>query len=153
MQFQNAYIPYGGYWCTPFVKWQGNFANLHPLTFAAETASRALAERKLEPSLMDALYLGTTVPSPHAFYGTPWVAALIGAEGLTGPTFAQACATSARVIGSAAFQVETEAAARPAILCLTADRTSNGPHLTYPNPTNPGARPEAEDWVWDNFNC
>jgi acetyl-CoA acetyltransferase len=39
------------------------------------------------------------------------------------------------------------------VLCLTADRTSNGPHLTYPNPNNPGARPEAEDWVWDNFNC
>ena len=153
MAFQNVFIPYGGYWCTPFVKWQGNFANLHPLTFAAETARRALAERKLEPALMEALYLGTTVPSPHAFYGAPWVAALIGAEGLTGPTFAQACATSARVIGSAAFQVETESAARPAILCLTADRTSNGPHLTYPNPTNPGARPEAEDWVWDNFNC
>ena len=38
MQFQNTYIPYGGYWSTPFVKWQGNFANLHPLTFAADVA-------------------------------------------------------------------------------------------------------------------
>jgi acetyl-CoA acetyltransferase len=40
----------------------------------------------------------------------------------------------------------------PAILCITADRTSNGPHLVYPNPLSPGARPKAEDWVWDNFN-
>jgi acetyl-CoA acetyltransferase len=150
MQFQNVFIPYGGYWSTPFVKWQGNFAGLHPLTFAAGVAQRALAERKIPPAAFEALYLGTTVPSPHAFYGAPWVAALIGAEGITGPTFSQACATSARVIGSAAFEVET----RPAVslLCLTADRTSNGPHLTYPNPNNPGARPDTEDWVWDNFN-
>jgi acetyl-CoA acetyltransferase len=150
MAFQNVFIPYGGYWCTPFVKWQGNFAGLHPLTFAAGIAKRALAERKVEPSKFDALYLGTTVPSPHAFYGAPWVAALIGADGLTGPTFSQACATSARVIGSAAFEVETRHTA--SLLCLTADRTSNGPHLTYPNPLNPGARPDVEDWVWDNFN-
>jgi acetyl-CoA acetyltransferase len=151
MQFQNTFIPYGGYWCTPFVKWQGSFASLHPLTFAAEIAKRALAERRIQPSAFDALYLGATVPSKGSFYGAPWVAGLIGAEGLTGPTFSQACATSARVIGSAAFEVETRHAA--SLLCLTADRTSNGPHLTYPNPANPGARPEAEDWVWDNFNC
>jgi acetyl-CoA acetyltransferase len=153
MSFQNVYIPYGGYWCTPFVKWQGSFANLHPLTFAADVAKRALAERKIQPSAFDALYLGMTVPAKGSFYGAPWVAALIGAEGITGPTFSQACATSARVIGSAAYQVETEYATRNAILCLTADRTSNGPHMTYPNPNSPGARPDAEDWVWDNFNC
>lgn len=41
----------------------------------------------------------------------------------------------------------------PTILCVTADRTSNGPHLLYPNPLSPGGRGEAEDWVWDNFNC
>jgi acetyl-CoA acetyltransferase len=150
MQFQNVFVPYGGYWSTPFVKWQGSFAGLHPLTFAAEVARRALAERHISPEAFEALYLGTTVPSPHAFYGAPWVAGLIGAAGITGPTFSQACATSARVMGSAAFEVETRPDA--AILCLAADRTSNGPHLTYPNPSNPGARPDTEDWVWDNFN-
>lgn len=153
MAFQNVYIPYGGYWCTPFVKWQGNFASLHPLTFAAEVAKKALAVRNVPPTAFDALYLGTTVPSKSSFYGAPWLAALIGAEGITGPTFSQACATSARVIGSAAFEIETGNGSNTAILCLTADRTSNGPHLTYPNPNNPGARPDAEDWVWDNFNC
>ena len=151
MKFQNVYIPYGGYWCTPFVKWQGSFAGLHPLPFAAAMARRALAERKLDPARFDALFLGTTVPSPHAFYGAPWVAGLIGAEGLAGPTFAQACATSARVVGSAAAEIEAEGG--KAVLCIGADRTSNGPHLTFPNPANPGARPDAEDWVWENFNC
>jgi acetyl-CoA acetyltransferase len=153
MPFQNVFIPYGGYWCTPFVKWQGNFASLHPLTFAAEVTKRALAERKIQPSVFDALYLGLTVPAKGSFYGAPWVAGLIGAEGITGPTFSQACATSARVVGSAAFEVDTGNGAGRVILCLAADRTSNGPHMTYPNPNSPGGKPEAEDWVWDNFNC
>ncbi|MBI3243215.1 MAG: thiolase family protein [Chloroflexi bacterium] len=153
MSFQNVFIPYGGYWCTPFVKWQGNFASLHPLTFAADVAKRALAERNIQPSSFDALYLGLTVPAKSSFYGAPWVAALIGAEGITGPTFSQACATSARVIGSAAYEVEAGDGGGNVVLCLTADRTSNGPHLTYPNPANPGGKPDAEDWVWDNFNC
>lgn len=152
MSFQNTYIPYGAYWSTPFVKWQGNFSSLHPLTFAAEATRRALRERQLEPQAFDALFLGTTVPAKSSFYGAPWVAALIGAEGITGPTLSQACATSARVIASAAAEVEAGNGNAPCVLCLTADRCSNGPHLLYPNPLGPGGRGEAEDWVWDNFN-
>ncbi len=152
MAYQKAFIPYGGYWSTPFCRWQGSFANLHPLLFAAEVTRRALAQRNLAPQTFTALYLGMTIPAPHSFYGAPWLAGLIGAEGITGPTFSQACATSARVIGSAAQAVEASAAAGPVILCITADRTSNGPHLLYPNPLNPGGRGDAEDWVWDNFN-
>lgn len=151
MKFENVYIPYGGYWSTPFVKWQGSFASLHPLVFAADVAKRALLERSLEPAEFDALFLGTTVPSRSSFYGGPWVAGMIGAESLTGPTISQACATSARVLANAASEVGNANA--DAILCLTADRTSNGPHMLYPNPQNPGGRGDAEDWVWDNFNC
>jgi acetyl-CoA acetyltransferase len=152
MPFKNVFIPYGGYWCTPFVKWQGNFAALHPLTFAAEITKKALADRKIEPAAFDALYLGMTVLAKNAFYGAPWLAGLLGAEGLTGPTFNQACATSARVVGSAAFEVEAGNGSGAAILCVTADRTSNSPHVVYPNPLGPGGKPDAEDWVWDNFN-
>lgn len=153
MTLQNVYIPYGGYWSTPFAKWQGSFANLHPLVFAAEITQRALSERNISPDVFTGLYLGMTVPSKGSFYGSPWLAGLIGAGGITGPMFSQACATSARVIGSAAFAVETEDEVDPVILCITADRTSNGPHILYPNPLGPGGRGEAEDWVWDNFNC
>jgi acetyl-CoA acetyltransferase len=152
MQFKNVFIPYGGYWCTPFVKWQGNFASLHPITFAADTAKRALADRSIDPKSFDALHLGMTVPAKSSFYGAPWLAALIGAEGITGPTINQACATSARVIGGASFEVESGDGANRSILCITADRTSNGPHVIYPNPIGPGGKPDAEDWVWDNFN-
>jgi acetyl-CoA acetyltransferase family protein len=151
MRFENVYVPYGAYWSTPFVKWQGNFANLHPLVFASDVARRALAERDLEPGKFDTLFLGTTVPSKGSFYGAPWMAGMIGAEGLTGPTIAQACATSARVIANAASEIENGSA--NSILCITADRTSNGPHMVYPNPQNPGGRTDMEDWVWDNFNC
>ena len=72
MPFENVYIPYGSYWCTPFCKWQGSFANLHPITFAAEVACRGLAERKISPQEFTSLYLGTTVPARRSFYGAPW---------------------------------------------------------------------------------
>ncbi|HNS59538.1 MAG TPA: thiolase family protein [Anaerolineales bacterium] len=148
--FAKSFIPYGGYWCSPFARWQGSFASLHTLKFAADVTRKALEARKISASSFSNLYLGMTVPAPASFYGAPWLAGMIGAEGITGPVFSQACATSARVIGSAARAVETEDDA--SILCVTADRTSNGPHLLYPNPNNPGARGDAEDWVWDNFN-
>lgn len=148
--FSKSFIPYGGYWCSPFARWQGSFANLHTIKFAADVTRKALEARKISPSSFSNVYLGMTVPAPASFYGAPWLAGMIGAEGVTGPVFSQACATSARVIGSAARAVETEDDA--SILCVTADRTSNGPHLLYPNPANPGARGDSEDWVWDNFN-
>ncbi len=150
MQFQNVFIPYGGYWSTPFARWQGNLSNAHPLALAADTATRALKERKIAPDTFDALFLGMTVPQRHSFYGAPWLAALIGAPGVTGPVLSQACATSARVLASAAAEIETGMS--QAILGVTLDRCSNGPHVYYPNPLGPGGKGDAEDWVWDNFN-
>ena len=150
MAYQKSFIPYGGYWSTPFARWQGSFANLHTLKFAAGVTRKALEARKMDPKIFSNVYLGMTIPAPQSFYGAPWLAGMIGAEGVTGPVFSQACATSARVIGSATQSVETGNDA--VILCVTADRTSNGPHLLYPNPLSPGGRGDAEDWVWDNFN-
>lgn len=150
-QFDSVYIPYGGYWSTPFVRWQGNFAHLHPIRFAADVAQRALRERDIAPEAFDALFLGMTVIAQHSFYGAPWLAGLIGAAGVSGPTINQACATSARVLASAAFEVETNA--ERCILAMTCDKTSNGPHIYYPNPLGPGGKGESEEWVWDNFNC
>ncbi len=150
MQFDHVFIPYGVYWSTPFTRWQGNFAHLHPILFAANVVKRALRERDITPEAFDALFLGMTVPSEHGFYGAPWLAGLIGAANISGPTINQACATSARVVGSAAFEVETDK--DRCILAITCDRTSNGPHLYYPNPLGPGGKGESEDWVWDNFN-
>ena len=150
MQFKNTYVPYGGYWSTPFVRWQGSLANTHPIQLAGQTATRFLKERSIAPTTFDALFLGMTVPQRSSFYGAPWLAALIGAEGITGPILSQACATSARVMASSALEVE--AGANNTVLAVTLDRCSNGPHLYYPNPLGPGGKGDAEDWVWDNFN-
>jgi acetyl-CoA acetyltransferase len=110
-----------------------------------------MGERDLPPDAFTALHLGNTVPAPNSFYGAPWLAGMLGAEGISGPTVNQACATSARVLASAGGEIEAANGSTPAILCITADRTSNGPHLVYPDASGPGARPIAEDWVWDNF--
>jgi acetyl-CoA acetyltransferase len=150
-QFGSVYIPYGGYWSTPFVRWQGNFSHLHPIRFAADVAKRALHDRDIAPEAFDALFLGMTVIAEHSFYGAPWLAGLIGAAGISGPTINQACATSTRVLASAAFEVETDT--ERCILAITCDKTSNGPHIYYPNPFAPGGKGEGEEWVWDNFNC
>ena len=47
--------------------------------------------------------------------------------------------------------MEIEFGTHSAILALLCDRTSNSPHIYYPNPTAIGGVGEAEDWVWDNF--
>jgi acetyl-CoA acetyltransferase len=150
MFFQKAYIPYGGYWSTPFCRWQGSFAHLNAVPFAAEITKRALEERDISSEVFDSLYLGITVPQKHTFYGGPWLAGLIGAETITGPMIGQACATGARVMGLAGFELEADGEER-VILTITADRCSNGPHIYYPNPLGPGGTGDKEDWVWDNF--
>ena len=48
-----AEIPYGAYWSTPFAKWQGSFANLHSVEFAAHVAKAELAKRRIAPDAFD----------------------------------------------------------------------------------------------------
>lgn len=143
-------IPYGGYWSSPFAKWQGKLAHLHSLRFAAHVAKHSLAERAIEPGVFDFAVLGTTVPQKQSFYGLPWVMAEIGADRVAGPTINQACATSARILDTAASEIRSGAAS--VALALAADRTSNGPHIYYPAPGGPGGTGDHEDWVLDNFS-
>ena len=63
----------------------------------------------------------------------------------------QACATGVRTLLAAAQEIEVGLASTA--LVLNCDRTSNGPHLYYPNPRGPGGTGAAEDWVMDNFGC
>jgi acetyl-CoA acetyltransferase family protein len=152
VKFERTFVPYGGYWSTPFARWQGSLGQSHPLELAAEVARRALHERSIEPVAFDSLFLGLTVPSRHSFHATPWVAALIGNPDISGPTIMQACATSARLIAQAAGEVDGDGGDR-CILGIAADRTSNGPHIYYPDSSGPGGRGTSEDWVWDSFQC
>ncbi len=145
----NAWIPYGAYWSTPFVRWQGAFAELHALRFAAWTGARALAKRGIDPGAFDFGVLGLTVPQRGSFYGLPWLAGELGSPQIGGPTISQACATGARCLQVAAQEVA--GGASDVALVVTADRVSNGPHLYYPAPGATGGTGEAENWVLDNF--
>jgi acetyl-CoA acetyltransferase len=142
-----AFIPYGAYWSTPFVRWQGSLARLHAVSFAADTAKAALARRGIDPAACTAGVLGMSVPQQRSFYGFPWLAGALGAGHLAGPTLSQACATSARCLAHARAELEGEGA----VLVVTADRTSNGPHLIYPDPLAAGGAGAHEHWVLDNF--
>ena len=144
-------IPYGAYWSTPFARWQGALAHLHSVEFAAFVARRELARRGIEPSAFDHGVLGTSVPQRHAFYGVPWLMGLVGAPAVGGPTVMQACATGVRSLLAAAQEVQSGLA--QASLVVTCDRTSNGPHLYYPNPKGVGGTGAHEDWVLGNFDC
>ena len=145
-----TFIPYGAYWSTPFCRWQGALAEAHSLELAAEVAKETLATWKIDPKSFDAIVLGMTVLQRSSFYGAPWVAAMLGAGGITGPTVSQACATSARAIATAAAEVELEQKA--CVLAVTCDRTSNGPHVYYPQPSAPGGTGLSENLVLDAFN-
>ena len=146
-----AEIPYGCYWSTPFARWQGAFANLHSIQFAAHVARNELARRAIDPKVLDYGVLGFSVPQKHSFYGLPWLAGLAGAGQIGGPTLMQACATGVRALLASAQEVECGLAS--VALAVTCDRISNGPHLYYPNPRGPGGTGAAEDWVMDNFSC
>jgi len=146
-----AEIPYGCYWSTPFTRWQGSLANLHSLEFAAHVARAELARRAIPAEAFDHGVLGFSVPQKHSFYGLPWLAGLAGLGSIGGPTLMQACATGVRVLLAAAQEIDAGLAS--AALAVTCDRTSNGPHLYYPNPRGPGGTGAHEDWVMDNFGC
>ena len=64
-----AFIPYGGYYSTPFARWQGTLANENAITLGAETSVRWLAEKQWDPKMFDYLILGITVGQPKLFYG------------------------------------------------------------------------------------
>jgi acetyl-CoA acetyltransferase len=150
MPLTKAYIPYGAYWSSPFCRWQGGLSRHNAIELTAQVATRALAARGVNPEELEALVLGYTVPQQHSFYGAPWLAGMIGAPGISGPMVAQACATSARVLATAALDVEV--GLRRCVLGVACDRTSNGPHIVYPDPGGTGGMGKTEDPVWDNFN-
>ncbi len=144
-----AEIPYGAYWSTPFARWQGSFSNLNAIQFAAHTAKQELVRRQIPADTIEYGVLGFTVPQEHSFYGMPWLAGMAGLSHVTGPTVMQACATGVRVLLTAARDID--AGVCNCLLAITCDRTSNSPHIYYPNPRGPGGIGSHEDWVINNF--
>lgn len=145
-----AYIPFRGYYSTPFARWQGTLATENAIVLGANTAKRWLAEKGWDPKNLDYLILGITIGQPAIFYGGPWASAMVGAEGVPGVTVMQACSTSTTCLYQAAMGVETGMFETP--FCLMTDRTSNGPHTVWPNPLGPGGEVISENWLMDHFN-
>ena len=145
----NAYIPYKGYYSTPFARWQGTLANENAIELGARTARAWLSAKDISPKAFDYLILGLTVGQPAMFYGGPWASALLGAEHLGGFLISQACSTSTTVLHQAAMGVET--GLYKTAFTLMTDRCSNGPHTIWPNPNGPGGQVVSEDWVMDHF--
>jgi acetyl-CoA acetyltransferase family protein len=148
--FKNVYVPYKGYWSSPFCRWQGSLQNQHAVELAAATAKRFFELRGITPDIFDGIVFGATVPQKMWFYDAPWFTTLIGNPSISGPRVAQACATSTVSINVAASYIEVGSNAN--VLVATCDRTSNCPNILWPNPSGLGGKPDFESWMVDGFN-
>ncbi|HZL97151.1 MAG TPA: hypothetical protein VFB91_00405, partial [Terriglobales bacterium] len=144
-----AYIPYRGYYSTPFVRWQGSLANEHSIVLGANTSRRFFESKGWDPKMVEYVLVGSTVYQKQWFYSGPWAAGMMGAAGVPGVLVSQACSTSTFAVYQAGMGIETGLFGNG--WCLLADRCSNGPHATWPNPNGPGGQVISEDWVMDNF--
>ena len=147
-----AYIPYKGYYSSPFCKWQGQLAAENPITLSSETAKRWFSHIDIDPTVMDYLYYGATVAANRIFYAHTWSSAIImdGRKDISGLYVHQACTTSVTCIHLAAVNIET--GTFDTAFALMSDRMSNGPHVVWPNPKGPGGQVISENWNMDNIN-
>jgi acetyl-CoA acetyltransferase family protein len=149
MAYTKAYIPYGGYYSTPFVRWNGSLKSENPITLSADTAKRWFADKKIDPTVLDFLYMGSTVVNPLSFYGHAYAAAVILDRKKEIPALSmnQVCATSTTTLGLAANDIEL--GNFDSVFCLSTDRCSSTPIVVAPNPRTGSL--DIENVVLDNF--
>lgn len=148
--YEKSFVPYRGYFSSPFARWQGSLQNDHPLELATATVRNWFVKKGINPKMFDYVYVGATVSQLHTFFYGPWASALIGATEIPGLYVSQACSTSTTCINLSATGIET--GMFNVVLALMADRTSNGPHTIWPDPLGPGAQVIHENWIMDNFD-
>lgn len=149
MNLDSVEIPYGGYWSTPFAKWQGSLQHLHAMKLTAHVAKAELARRGVDPKSFDTGVFGMTNTQYQSFYGAPWPLYELGATHTPGHMLTQVCATGARVLFNGAAEVAMGVSKQG--LILSGDRCSNGPHIYYPAPKGPGGYGQSEDQVTYNM--
>jgi acetyl-CoA acetyltransferase family protein len=147
-----AYIPYRGYYSTPFCRWQGTMSNENAIKLGATTAQRWLKKNNFDPMVFDYLYFGITIAQHHLFYSHTWAAGMVvdGLKNLPALMVHQACTTSTTCIHLGAVNIEV--GTYETAFALMADRCSNGPHTVWAQPLGPGGELESENWMMDNFN-
>jgi acetyl-CoA acetyltransferase family protein len=149
--YTKAYIPYKGYYSTPFCRWQGSMQYDNAITLGANTARRWFLAKKIDPTIIDYLFFGTTVAQHHWFFSHQWSGSILTDEKkyVPGLFIHQACSTSTTILNLCAMNIELDA--YEVAFGLMSDRCSNGPHTIWPNPLGPGGEPDREDWNMDNF--
>ncbi|ADI01361.1 MULTISPECIES: thiolase family protein [Syntrophothermus] len=150
MPYTKAFIPYGGYYSTPFVRWNGSLKGENPVVLGAATARRWFVEKKIDPTVLDFLYYGQTVTSPLTFFGHVYAAAVIldRVKDIPAMGLNQVCTTSVTSLALAANDVEL--GMHEAVFCLSSDRTSSHAIVLTPNPKTGGV--DIENIVLDNFD-
>jgi acetyl-CoA acetyltransferase len=121
------------------------------ITLGANTARRWFLEKKIDPTIIDYLFLGTTVAQHHWFFSHQWSGSILTDEKkyVPGLFIHQACSTSTTIVNLCAMNIEL--GVYEVAFGLMSDRCSNGPHTIWPNPLGPGGEPDREDWNMDNF--
>jgi acetyl-CoA acetyltransferase len=147
-----AFIPYRGYYSSPFCRWQGSMANENAIVLGANTARRWMLESQIDPTILDYMYYGITVAQLRMFFSHNWAAAMLvdNQKELPALMVNQACTTSTTCIHLCAVNIEV--GTYETAFALMSDRCSNGPHTVWPNPMGPGAEVISENWMMDNFN-
>ncbi|MBW2029366.1 MAG: thiolase family protein [Deltaproteobacteria bacterium] len=147
-----AFIPYNGYYSSPFCRWQGSMANENSIVLGAKTARDWILKKGIDPTILEYLYYGTTIAQHHMFFSHTWSAAMLvdNAKPLPALMVNQACTTSTTCIHLCAVNIEN--GVYDTAFALMSDRCSNGPHTVWPNPLGPGGEVESENWMMDNFS-
>lgn len=150
--YTKAYIPYKGYYTTPFSRWQGSMQNDNAVELAANTARRWFLEKSIDPAVLDYMYFGSTVAQNHWFVAHNYAASILTNDKKYLPALFvnQACATSTTILNLLAKDLEL--GVYDVGYGLMADRCSNGPHTVWPDPLGPGGHLDREDWNMDNFS-
>lgn len=142
-------IPYGAYWTTPWVKWQGKFQHLHSMEFGAYVIKKEMAKRNIDPMMIDHGVMGLTNYQFRTFHGAPWLFGMAGMTHVGGPWVSQVCATGVRSLQMGVSEVEMGLAS--CAMVAVVDRCSNGAHMYFPAPKATAGRGLSEDPVIDSM--
>ncbi|MCP4664825.1 MAG: thiolase family protein, partial [Deltaproteobacteria bacterium] len=147
-----AFIPYKGYYASPFCRWQGALATENAISLGAKTARKWMLQSEFDPTMLDYMYYGISIAQLHMFYSHTWAAGMLvdNQKELPALMVNQACTTSTTCIHLCAINIE--GGTYETAFALMSDRASNGPHTIWPNPNGPGAEVISENWMMDNFN-
>ncbi|MGS0764497.1 thiolase family protein [Syntrophomonas curvata] len=149
-KYNNVFIPYGGYYSTPFIRWNGALKSENPVVLGAATARRWVLEKDIPYNEFDFMYYGQTIYSQKTFFGHAYAAAVVMNREKEIPAIGlnQVCTTSVTSLALAANDVEL--GNYSTCFCLSTDRTSSHSYIISPNPTKGNL--DIENVVLDNFD-